>query len=1193
MPAPGEEDMGGNPLKEGILADGGWQNRMKRDESFASLKKKAMDDFDWDDDDDMGNAENPYQPYETQEPYIHSRFIVTPNGQLLTPSEQLMAEKGPDRVFHEDIANEHGIPNFTQGHSLGTALSDGTVHFDAGNASGLDPQTLASLVHQHFPNHHLDPNSIAAAPASQEERFGLDRLPYTPQERNQLNFGDKQRQEQQAVDQRGGRPFNYYDNPYFNRGGSTRDRMYLPWSLDTAKIAADFDVEQVIPAGPHTEEVDVGEANPLILQHDDPNVVGDAKTRLESATKTSFLPMLLGLAGGALGAEALGGAAAGRIGGSLAGHLVGRALEGGPGGGNAALNGPSEVQQSWDTLSSIKEADWARDTGNWLKDNVTTPAHNTIYKLMGSPFDGGSTFDRNYERYLRQGIPPSEARDRAALDAGTITPEQFQQRQQYHQERQLNSIPTADMTWDDPRNAAFSIHERLAYDHPSSNPGYDDTDDPGDVDQHEHNDGDHTNFDDDIDSAGGSDGFDVNSELGQAFVNALPSLMKYYDSPESGKDDPAIASLVEAMEREMPGMIGAQPSDDDLRMIDEVKGGGHQDDSQIPPGHTAAGVPGIGMAPGTQTLAPVGPNNSINPMSQGSCPHCGAMVTPGQGVCPQCNSAVSPMQQGATAVNPQAPVGPAGQAMQPVMAANQGPHNPEQFQAVMQYLQQEGRDELIPDLIEHPENYGDILAEIQGKSQPPNPDPDPGPAPPMDPSMMMQQGMPSGGGGMPPQGMPMQGRAGGIGSRMEIDLPCPHCHKTGGVGYYPSSQDCQCRNCGYEFPAGNDQGREQQMDVEDYRSPEGLEPAPAGLGPIHQGAADPVTPPCPKCGSHTTGIITDSGQAQCSNCNHKWQTNVEVQGEKTPVQPKASAENPWVTQDGQPLVVGQEYEMYSSKYDVPDVVKITAVKPNSIEYTLTGAYGLEHRTAVTREEAQLDGLSFVSSDGADDMAPDTNLNEQQPNDQMQVPAETHQANSESDVWLLVYHYGLDERTAREVLADPKTQGIVQQWKQGIPDVQTEPGRSMLDESPWDFQNRRMKAAQAPGNEIDPQVLPHFQQAFQHARQNGVDQAHQFLLQNLQRYDPRRATSLADDWRAKYDRLFGNGGPMGEPNFAPNDVGPNVLKMAGKKFTPMEQREFIDEPGKARNAEKLDLEGTHYTESRTHSLLDDSYFLFGL
>ena len=47
------------------------------------------------------------------------------------------------------------------------------------------------------------------------------------------------------------------------------------------------------------------------------------------------------------------------------------------------------------------------------------------------------------------------------------------------------------------------------------------------------------------------------------------------------------------------------------------------------------------------------------------------------------------------------------------------------------------------------------------------------------------------------------------------------------------------------------------------------------------------------------------------------------------------------------------------------------------------------------------------------------------------------------------------------------------------------------------------------------------------------------------------------------------------------------KTAGQHYTPMEQRELIDEYGQARNADKLSLEGTHYVESS----LDDS-FLFG-
>jgi phosphohistidine swiveling domain-containing protein len=55
-----------------------------------------------------------------------------------------------------------------------------------------------------------------------------------------------------------------------------------------------------------------------------------------------------------------------------------------------------------------------------------------------------------------------------------------------------------------------------------------------------------------------------------------------------------------------------------------------------------------------------------------------------------------------------------------------------------------------------------------------------------------------------------------------------------------------------------------------------------------------------------------------------------------------------------------------------------------------------------------------------------------------------------------------------------------------------------------------------------------------------------------------------------------------------DVDPALMaKLAGKDFTPREQREFIDESGEARNLSKLDLEGTHYVLDDT-----DDEFAFG-
>ena len=54
-----------------------------------------------------------------------------------------------------------------------------------------------------------------------------------------------------------------------------------------------------------------------------------------------------------------------------------------------------------------------------------------------------------------------------------------------------------------------------------------------------------------------------------------------------------------------------------------------------------------------------------------------------------------------------------------------------------------------------------------------------------------------------------------------------------------------------------------------------------------------------------------------------------------------------------------------------------------------------------------------------------------------------------------------------------------------------------------------------------------------------------------------------------------------------DSNQTFAKTAGQHYTPMQQRLLIDEYGEARNADKLNLEGTHYVESS----LDDS-FLFG-
>jgi hypothetical protein len=1005
MPSPGGmDDPGGNPLQEGIWGsiDGGWQNRMKRDESFASVQA----------------AENPYDPMrkwvEDAEQMERERQFVEGPGPRQKERQFSPWDKGPDQITPEEahflyaedpnrFMQEFGkyprvkeMMAFDVGdkpaHSeewLGEPTSQHAWHpGDVGSQGGRQGRGLIDHngqlhlwsedegLHKEYMRRHRIPGSSVEFTVSPEGQVDVSHG-FDPQ---QLTPYMQQLQQAGLTYDPNYDPFAEFDDFNFmnnedkgdlgvTRAANNREKIYLPWSRETSSVEHDFEVEQVVPPGPHTEEVDYGDSTPLILQHDDPQLLDHAKHKLESSTKLSFLPLLLGLGAGALageGAAAMGAGALGQLGARAAvGHLVRGALNGQPGG---APGGAPAAQPA------PQEA---------MPEQMLASVHNSLLAGFDGPFDNHPSSDDNFN-------------ERADGD-------------------------------------------------------------PEDTDPNEVNDGDrdHWQRDQDVNDQGGTDAF--TPDVIQALEDAEPALLHYFNSQESGANDPAIQKLIEALERDHPGLLDQEA---DPETIDFVNKNVHTgaDAGQM-------GVPGIGgfPAPGTQQLqSPVAqPQQQVNPMTQASCPHCGARLTAGQGVCPQCNGSVSLApnagQEGAY------PMGQQPMPAQPGMgggvvarqAANQGPHNPEQFQAVANYLRQNGQEDQIQDLIDHPENYGDILAQIQGKGQPPQPDPDPGPPPPMPP-----------GGAMPPGAMP---------------------------------------------PGG----------------------APPGM-PM-QAAADGITPACPNCGSHTTGLISDEGTAQCSNCNHKWQTDFEVQGEKTPVQPKAANEHQmdypdnWVTTGGAPLEVGKKYEMHSAKYDIPDIVRIESIKPDEIEYTLTGPYNLAHRTAISREEAEMDGLTF------DEAGPDENdtLNEQGPNEQMEAPT-------------MAPAYSTVKRTA----GPHDFMGPVHPEEHALQSQNYPPTRN----APYE---------QCPGCGVQTKATlggcPHC------GTPMGVQQ----------------------------------GGPIDRPldewahDTVTDPTMPQPLEgyhTAGQKYTPMEQREFIDEPGVARNSDKLDLEGTHYTEQPS---LTDDLFLFGL
>lgn len=176
------------------------------------------------------------------------------------------------------------------------------------------------------------------------------------------------------------------------------------------------------------------------------------------------------------------------------------------------------------------------------------------------------------------------------------------------------------------------------------------------------------------------------------------------------------------------------------------------------------------------------------------------------------------------------------------------------------------------------------------------------------------------------------------------------------------------------------------------------------MSAVKRYAADNVASKCPKCDSHTTEILNEDGDSHCHACNHFFKTqdvtkndiqatsasthwNVDEDYRKVAspdhshgIDPTQVGGHTWLDEGGSPLKVGQEYEMYSKNYDIPDLVRIEAIKPDSIVYTLTGEFGLEHSSELTKEEARLEGETFKPTDQGDQGAPDDGSLEQNNDD---------------------------------------------------------------------------------------------------------------------------------------------------------------------------------------------------------------------
>jgi hypothetical protein len=695
-----------------------------------------------------------------------------------------------------------------------------------------------------------------------------------------------------------------------------------------------------------------------------------------------------------------------------------------------------------------------------------------------------------------------------------------------------------------PRDVSQLSHVYADIETPHSNPGYF-HDDPEKVDQQE--------FDSESTStafqnpnrdgqAGGAAvgedevrdqaGFGPNSPGMERAELLLPLLQHYYHSEESAGNDPMIRELHNILDQENPGYLDQVGPDHEQalkELIEEIK----------KPDSVTARLAQMPIQQGPQMMQPVvqqqpqmqGQTPGVG--VQGKCPYCGGSQT-ADGSCPQCGAKVDPM--GAAIPNANAGGSMPPNASVPMRTAadpnQQGPVTPEQMSAVTELLLEQGRQDEIPIMLKQPWDYAEELAEIAGRiNRPPNVDSGEEAAPPMP----AQEEAPPG-----------------------ATMPMPN-------------------------------------------------PADPSMQPMAKSAADSTARRCPECGSATTGMLNANGDQRCHACNNIWQEgeNVVVDSEGSP--PKIGADDEklpnenalpaadkqkqrdisqeqdsshtWQTDDGQPLQTGQEYEMHSMNYDIPDIVRVDAVKPNSLLVSTVGEYtndpnqDLNYQYEITRQEVNLEQLTFASS-GESAESDGSDLPIEAPGDDL--PTEQNAPQPQHDHHSNYRQAELMEEDDRVRMPCPvcdrdgSVDGVSCQRCDGHGEVYANPNAPRVGV-------QSSTCPKCDSSHITSSMTSPETEAFDCYRCSHA-------------WKVKQASEGSEINADKRSWILGGGD--NDDDFFENFERVQSQRTAGKKFTPNEQREFIDEQGLARNSDLLDLTGTHYITHSTSEVSDD-YFAFGL
>ena len=278
------------------------------------------------------------------------------------------------------------------------------------------------------------------------------------------------------------------------------------------------------------------------------------------------------------------------------------------------------------------------------------------------------------------------------------------------------------------------------------------------------------------------------------------------------------------------------------------------------------------------------------------------------------------------------------------------------------------------------------------------------------------------------------------------------------------------------------------------------------------------------------------------------------QQEQPDVEQNQDSSHSWQDDSGQPLVEGQTYELHSPKYAIPDIVQIEALKPDGIVLKTVAEQNPDpqgqdfaYSHEITKQEADLEGYTFTPSTG-------------------QEPEPTPEQ-------------AQDSGEPAPVNTEPVEQ----------PEVPHQ--LSHVEDPDPDEYCPRCSTTHITSSMSSPTTVFHECYRCSHVWETKEED---YIDHNTAGREWIREDSGpgGDDFFAEYERIRGGKEAAGSRNIADiaaRDPRYQEIKhtleanaqerTAGKRFTPSEQRTLIDESGVARNADKLDLDGTHYESHR--------------